>query len=172
MTTAFPNGDEPTLDVGALPPYQRHPLVFQMVQTLVPGGSFLLVNDHDPYPLYLQLQMHFGDVVSWEYLERGPAVWRIRIARFGTAAESTSHRVRIEHDGRVVAAAAADNRAKLGPLADGALLCEVTGCPPGTALADVLDLMEGVVPPQGETSIAFERLVRRRNGSCCGGMCG
>jgi uncharacterized protein (DUF2249 family) len=40
-----------TLDIRAIPPVQRHPLIFQRLEALAPGESFVLVNDHDPKPL-------------------------------------------------------------------------------------------------------------------------
>lgn len=42
------------LDVHTLPPARRHSLIFQTYESLQPGKSFLLVNDHDPKPLYYQ----------------------------------------------------------------------------------------------------------------------
>ena len=167
QTTLEPAGA--VIDVQAIPPYERHPLIFQAVQRLNAGQSFTLVNDHDPRPLYMQLQMHFGDGFDWEYLERGPEECRVRISKPAGAADATSHSVRIERDGRALAALPGSEP---GPTADGALVVEVTDCPPGTSTAEVLDLMRGVVPPPGMYRLAFERLLARRGGSCCGGMCG
>ena len=162
--------NEPVIDVQAIPPVQRHPLIFQAVQALAPGAAFSLVNDHDPRPLHLQLKTLFGDAFTWEYLEQGPQVWRVRIAKpQRTVANTNAYRIRIERNGRVLAA---DETDRLGPGENGALICDVTDCPPEATLATVLDLMHGVVPPAGEVSIAYERLVSRRSGSCCGGMCG
>lgn len=167
LTTASPA--DAVIDVQAIPPYERHPLIFQLVQRLQAGQSFTLVNDHDPRPLHLQLQMHFADGFAWEYLERGPAAWRVRISKPTGAADATSHSVRIARGGAVAVAPAGSEP---GPTADGALVVEVTDCPPGTTAADVLDLMQGLVPPPGMHRLAFERLLARRSGSCCGGMCG
>ncbi len=161
---------EPVIDVQSISPFQRHPLIFQAVQELAPGEGLVLVNDHDPRPLRLQLDTLFPASFTWQYLEQGPDTWRVRIGRPAQgAAHIPTHRVRIERNGRVVVADAQD---ALGQTADGALVCEVTDCPPNATLDDVLDLMHGVVPPAGVLSIAYERLVARRSGSCCGGMCG
>ncbi|MBF5093698.1 DUF2249 domain-containing protein [Azospirillum sp. INR13] len=159
---------EPVLDLRTIPPYQRHQLIFQSVQDLTPGDGFSLVNDHDPRPLHHQLLSLFGAGFSWEYLQQGPEVWQVRIARPEGAA-ATSLRVRIDRNGDV---AVASDDARLGPDGSGASVCEVTDCPPGTLTADVLSLLQGVIPPAGVVSIAYERLLARRNGSCCGGMCG
>ncbi|MGY0788732.1 DUF2249 domain-containing protein [Azospirillum argentinense] len=160
---------EPVIDVQSIPPHQRHPLILQATQDLAPGRGFVLVNNHDPRPLYLQVQALFGDAVSWTYLERGPERWRVRIGRpeSGTA-PATSLRVRIGRGGQATAVAA---ETPLG-VADGGLVCEITDCPPGTTAEQVLDLMQGVIPPAGQLHLSYERLVARRSGSCCGGMCG
>jgi len=41
----------------------------------------VLVNDHDPKPLYYQLAAEHPDRFSWDYLEAGPEAWRVRIGR-------------------------------------------------------------------------------------------
>ena len=76
-----------TLDVRTIPPAQRHPMIFQRFNALPVGGSFDLVNDHDPKPLYYQLNFEHSGQLGWEYLEQGPQVWRVRISR--TAASGT-----------------------------------------------------------------------------------
>ncbi len=69
------------LDVRALPPAHRHSLIFQTYDTLRPGGSFVLVNDHDPKPLYYQFAYEKAGAFTWNYEEKGPAVWRVRIGK-------------------------------------------------------------------------------------------
>jgi len=69
------------LDVRSVPPPQRHPLIFETFASLEPGQSFVLVNDHDPKPLFYQFQAERPGTFSWEYLERGPDVWRVRIGK-------------------------------------------------------------------------------------------
>lgn len=70
-----------TLDVRQIAPRERHPLIFETFDGLEPGAAFELVNDHDPKPLYYQFQAERPGQVAWEYLERGPERWRVRIAR-------------------------------------------------------------------------------------------
>jgi uncharacterized protein (DUF2249 family) len=70
-----------TLDVRTIVPRERHPLIFGTFRNLAPGDAFLLVNDHDPKPLYYQFQAELGEPFQWEYLESGPEVWKVRIAR-------------------------------------------------------------------------------------------
>ncbi|MBX9648141.1 MAG: DUF2249 domain-containing protein [Xanthobacteraceae bacterium] len=81
-----PNGDASTIDVRELPPAQRHQKIFQMVAELAVGGSFTLVNDHDPKPLYYQLEAEYPKQFSWTYVESGPSVWRVEIGRLAEAA--------------------------------------------------------------------------------------
>jgi uncharacterized protein (DUF2249 family) len=69
------------LDVRNLVPRERHPLIFSTFDALGAGEDFELVNDHDPKPLYYQLQAERGESFDWQYLEEGPEVWRVRIAR-------------------------------------------------------------------------------------------
>lgn len=74
-------GDNAVLDVRSLPPAGRHQLIFSTFDSLTPGESFELVNDHDPKPLRYQLAAEHPDEFSWDYLEAGPTAWRVRIAR-------------------------------------------------------------------------------------------
>ena len=72
---------DPQLDVRTQPPARRHELIFDTYDKLAPGEGFVLVNDHDPKPLYYQLAAEHPDQFSWDYLEQGPEVWRVRIGR-------------------------------------------------------------------------------------------
>jgi uncharacterized protein (DUF2249 family) len=74
------------IDVRSLIPAQRHKKIFERVDELAVGGAFVLVNDHDPKPLYYQLEAEYPHQFSWTYLERGPDVWRVEIGRQRKAA--------------------------------------------------------------------------------------
>lgn len=69
------------LDIRPIPPVKRHPLIFERFEGLAPGESFILVNDHDPKPLYYQFAAERTGQFTWEYLEQGPEAWRVRIGR-------------------------------------------------------------------------------------------
>jgi uncharacterized protein (DUF2249 family) len=56
-------------------------MIFQRFVALPVGEAFVLVNDHDPKPLYYQLNFEYSGQVGWDYLEQGPSVWRVRISR-------------------------------------------------------------------------------------------
>ncbi len=69
------------LDVRVIPPREKHPTIFTTFGALEPGESFVLVNDHDPVPLRYQFEAQHTGGYGWEYLQQGPAVWRVRISR-------------------------------------------------------------------------------------------
>ena len=45
------------------------------------GETFILVNDHDPKPLYYQFSAEHPGQFTWDYLEKGPEIWRVKIGR-------------------------------------------------------------------------------------------
>jgi uncharacterized protein (DUF2249 family) len=71
----------PVIDVRIIPPFERHPRIFGQLKTLKPGESFMVVSDHEPRPLHYQIEANHPGLFAWEYLEQGPEVWRVRIAR-------------------------------------------------------------------------------------------
>jgi uncharacterized protein (DUF2249 family) len=77
----MPTTDEKTLDVRPIPPKDKHPTIFDTFDELAPGEAFVLVNDHDPKPLYYQFEAERPGEVDWEYLEEGPEVWHVRLTK-------------------------------------------------------------------------------------------
>jgi uncharacterized protein (DUF2249 family) len=73
--------DDRVLDVRAEAPARRHELIFSSYDGLPGGTGFVLVNDHDPKPLYYQFNAELPGKFEWEYLEKGPSVWRVRIGK-------------------------------------------------------------------------------------------
>jgi uncharacterized protein (DUF2249 family) len=69
------------IDVRPMPPRERHPKIFSTWGALPEGGSMILVNDHDPLPLYYQFAAEHAGGFRWEYEESGPEIWRVRISR-------------------------------------------------------------------------------------------
>ncbi|SMD01627.1 iron-sulfur cluster repair di-iron protein [Pedobacter nyackensis] len=70
-----------TLNVTALEPRLKHPKIFEMYDGLNPGQAFVIENDHDPKPLYYQFLAERGQTFSWDYLENGPEIWKVKIAK-------------------------------------------------------------------------------------------
>lgn len=69
------------LDVRKLQPMHRHQTIFATFEALPKGEAFVLVNDHDPKPLYYQFEAEMAGQFEWNYLEQGPEVWRVKIGR-------------------------------------------------------------------------------------------
>lgn len=84
MTDASDSAD--VVDVRSLVPAQRHARIFELVNALEAGAAFVLVNDHDPKPLYYQLEAEYPRQFTWDYVEQGPQVWRVRIGKRAVAA--------------------------------------------------------------------------------------
>ena len=70
-----------TLDVTKIEPKFKHPAIFQRYEDLPVGQSFILLNDHDPKPLYYQFKAEKGEEFGWEYLEEGPVTWQVKISK-------------------------------------------------------------------------------------------
>lgn len=69
------------IDVRDMVPRERHPLIFTTFEALLPGQSFLLINDHDPKPLFYQFSIERPGQFSWTYQEQGPETWRVEIEK-------------------------------------------------------------------------------------------
>lgn len=80
---------ENTLDVRDLPAASRHAKIFQALAALHPGERLLLINDHDPKPLYYQLQAEHPGQFLWSYIEKGPETWRVMIEKVAPAASGS-----------------------------------------------------------------------------------
>ncbi len=69
------------LDVRTLIPIKRHELLLKIFKELPVNESFVFINDHDPVPLYYEFRSIHGDVVGWEYLNRGGREWKVKVTR-------------------------------------------------------------------------------------------
>ena len=73
--------DAATFDVRRIPCRTKHAQIFQRWSDLAVGQFFILINDHDPVPLYYQFAGQFPGAFDWEYLEEGPTVFQVKITR-------------------------------------------------------------------------------------------
>ncbi len=73
------------LDVRNEVPRRRHELIIDTFVNLPVGDAFVLVNDHDPKPLWYQFAAEYPDQFSWDYLQEGPEDWRVRVGRTAAA---------------------------------------------------------------------------------------
>lgn len=76
---------EPTdltrFDVREIPCRVKHAQIFERWFGLPVGQYFVLVNDHDPVPLYYQFAAQFPGAFEWEYLLRGPEEFQVKITK-------------------------------------------------------------------------------------------
>lgn len=79
-----PSG-EAELDVRGMRKPDKHPTIFRAYAALVPGESFVLVNDHDPKHLHDEFEADHSGSYDWEYLKQEPRDWRIRITKLTSA---------------------------------------------------------------------------------------
>ncbi len=64
-----------TLDVREMPPWERHPTIFNTFDELEVGDTLKLVNDHEPKPLYYQFMAEMPGRVAGESEQLGPREW-------------------------------------------------------------------------------------------------
>ncbi|OOM77783.1 DUF2249 domain-containing protein [Clostridium sp. BL-8] len=70
-----------TIDVRIYAPKDKRPAIFDTFNKLKSGETMELINDHDPRPLYDHFNVERPNEFEWEYLEQGPELWRIGIAK-------------------------------------------------------------------------------------------
>ena len=69
------------LDIRPVTPREKHPTIFRTFDGLDVGSTLLLINDHDPKPLYYQFNFERPGKFEWEYIEEGPVTWKVHIKR-------------------------------------------------------------------------------------------
>jgi uncharacterized protein (DUF2249 family) len=62
-------------------PAQRYELIVDTCNALWAAAAFVVVDDHDPKPLWYQFDAEYAGAYSWDYLEQGGEVRRVRIGR-------------------------------------------------------------------------------------------
>jgi regulator of cell morphogenesis and NO signaling len=78
-----------TLFVPGLEPAIKHATIFNEFNRLDDEETLLIINDHDPKPLYFQLIAEHGNVFSWDYLQEGPEEWRVALHKIRYAKKET-----------------------------------------------------------------------------------
>ena len=69
------------LNVTTIAPKDRHPLIFKTFDGLGKDETLILVNDHDPKPLYYSLLHEREGRFAWDYLAEGPVEWKVKITK-------------------------------------------------------------------------------------------
>jgi regulator of cell morphogenesis and NO signaling len=77
-----------SLFVPSLQPALKHPTILKKFDELQKDEAFLLINDHDPIPLYYEMKAEKGDIFEWKKIEDGPEVWKVEIKK--TASKSSA----------------------------------------------------------------------------------
>lgn len=70
-----------TFDIRPYPPTERHEMFYKAFADIGPGEAFEFINDHDPKPLYYQMEAESKEPFRWEYLEQGPEAWKVRVVK-------------------------------------------------------------------------------------------
>lgn len=69
------------LDVRTLIPIKRHEKLLKLFKKLPVDESFIFINDHDPKPLYYQMEAENDELFKWEYLETMPKEWKVKVMK-------------------------------------------------------------------------------------------
>ncbi len=75
-------------DVRVIPCRQKHAMIFARWADLPIGDHFVLINDHDPVPLYYQFAAMFPGAFTWDYVVPGPDEYRVRITRVAASPQT------------------------------------------------------------------------------------
>jgi uncharacterized protein (DUF2249 family) len=87
-------GPDRVMDVRPIPCSIKHGLIIQTWLDLPVGSHFILLNDHDPVPLFYQFSAQWPDTFTWQHLVKGPDEVRVKITKLkplAVAAEPVPH---------------------------------------------------------------------------------
>lgn len=76
-----PRGRIVAVDLCTLPHSQHHPAVFARLQLLAADDRMIVACHYEPNTLFWQITGRWPGRFSWAWLDRGPLVWRVEIAR-------------------------------------------------------------------------------------------
>ena len=74
-------GPDKVMDVRPIPCSIKHGLIIQTWLALPVGNHFILLNDHDPVPLFYQFSALWPGAFTWEHLVKGPTEFRVKITK-------------------------------------------------------------------------------------------
>ena len=74
-------GNIQSLDLRPMPPFERHEKIFRIWDSLKPGETLRIINDHDPKPLRYQFEAEYKGKYEWKYEQEGPEDWVVNIRR-------------------------------------------------------------------------------------------
>jgi uncharacterized protein (DUF2249 family) len=74
-------GVDKVMDVRTIPCSIKHGLIIKQWLELPVGDHFILLNDHDPVPLYYQFAVQWPDAFTWQHLVKSPEEVRVKITK-------------------------------------------------------------------------------------------
>ena len=80
-------GPDKVMDVRPIPCSVKHGLIIKTWLELPVGDHFILLNDHDPVPLYYQFSAEWPGAFTWEHLVKGPNEFRVKIQKLKSTAK-------------------------------------------------------------------------------------
>lgn len=81
-------GPDRVMDVRPIPCSIKHGLIIKTWMELPVGEHFILLNDHDPVPLYYQFSSLWPDTFTWKHLVKGPTEYRVKITKLKEIVEA------------------------------------------------------------------------------------
>ncbi len=73
--------DLKTIDITTLVHSFKNMIILNRLDHLAEGQSLILQNNADLLPLYYRLLVERGAIFGWEYLKRGPQVWKVKLSK-------------------------------------------------------------------------------------------
>lgn len=93
MNTSIQNenliGPDKVMDVRPIPCSVKHGLIIRTWLEMPVGDHFILLNDHDPVPLFYQFSAQWPGTFTWQHLEKGPDEVRVKITKLKPLAPVT-----------------------------------------------------------------------------------
>jgi uncharacterized protein (DUF2249 family) len=81
LNTASLIGPDRVLDVRDIPCSIKHGLIIRTWLEMPVGQHFILVNGHDPVPLFYQFSAEWPNTFTWEHVAKGPEEVRVKITK-------------------------------------------------------------------------------------------
>jgi uncharacterized protein (DUF2249 family) len=87
MQTEILMSADKVMDVRAIPCSIKHGWIVKTWLELPAGEHFILLNDHDPARLREQFAAQWPESFAWEYLDKGPDEFRVKITKLKALGE-------------------------------------------------------------------------------------
>ena len=93
LDTASLIGPDRVLDVRDIPCTIKHGLIIRAWLEMPVGQHFILVNGHDPVPLFYQFSAEWPNTFTWEHVLKQPEEVRVKVTKLKAtnAAQSPEH---------------------------------------------------------------------------------